>query len=51
MAKKQTRRSVSLNRELFELAKATAAEQEVSLSEFTESALRHQIAAASEVRQ
>lgn len=40
MAKKQTRRSVSVNRTLYELAKVHAEHAGVPLSQFTESALR-----------
>lgn len=46
MAKKQTRRSISINRALFEQAKAVAECSNVSLSQFTEASLRSYIAAA-----
>lgn len=44
MAKKQTRRSISVNRTLFEHAKTVAAFNGVSLSSFTEAALREKMA-------
>lgn len=44
MAKKQTRRSVSLNRDLFEQAKSAADRAGVPLARFAEDALRAAIA-------
>ena len=40
MAKKQTRRSVSLNRQVFDDAKAAAAAAGMSLSQYVEAALK-----------
>lgn len=40
MARTQTRRTVSLNRAIFELAKKRAAKEETALSHYTEAALR-----------
>lgn len=40
MAKKQTRRSISVNRQVYENSKQAAALLGVSLSQFTENALR-----------
>lgn len=43
MAKKQTRRSVSLNRSLYEHAKVCAESDGVPLSQFVEAAIRNHI--------
>lgn len=43
MAKKQTRRSISINRALYRIAKQAAEFAEVPLSQFTELALRRAI--------
>ncbi len=48
MAKKQTRRSISVNRKLFESAKALAERKKVSLSQLTEDGLRIALAAQSD---
>lgn len=45
MAKKQTRRSISINRKLYELAKTHAEHSGVALAQLTENALRQFIAA------
>lgn len=46
MAKHQTRRSVSLNREIFERASAAATQDGIPLAKFTETALDAWIKAA-----
>ncbi len=43
MAKKQTRRSISVSRELYERAKAFATQKGVPLSQLTELALEHAV--------
>lgn len=48
MAKKQTRRSISVNRVEFETMKAIAQAADVSVSKLTEGALRHFVATARE---
>jgi hypothetical protein len=45
MAKKQTRRSISVNRQLFDQARSLAGEKKVALSQLTEDALRVVLAA------
>ncbi len=46
MAKKQSRRSISVNRSLYEICKAAAEQQGVPLAQFTELALRRHLAPA-----
>jgi post-segregation antitoxin (ccd killing protein) len=43
MAKKQTRRTISVSRRAYDRARAFAAEKGVSLSQLTETALAHAI--------